>query len=80
MRSPTAGVAETGLELTVDSLIPEVTVTADGVYWHPVGADHEDQLVTTDILPLAPAISEVRRRFVAYRSRADEAARWFPCA
>ncbi|HZG89146.1 MAG TPA: radical SAM protein, partial [Pseudonocardia sp.] len=27
------GVAETGLELTVESLIPEVTVTADGVYW-----------------------------------------------
>ena len=24
----------------------------DGVYWHPVGADHEDQLVTRDIFPL----------------------------
>jgi hypothetical protein len=38
------GVADAGIELTIESLIPEVTVTADGVYWHPVSADHDDQL------------------------------------
>ena len=74
------GVSETGLELTVESLSPEVTVTADGVYWHPVAADHDDQLVTRDIFPLSGAITEVRRRFVEHRSRADAAAQWFPCA
>lgn len=36
--------ADACLELTVDVLIPEVTVTDDGIYWHPVSAD--DQLVT----------------------------------
>lgn len=74
------GVAETGLELTVESLIPEVTVTADGVYWHPVSADHDDQLVTRELFPLRDAIDEVRRRFVELRARADAAAQWFPCA
>ena len=74
------GVAESGLELTVEGLIPEVTITADGVYWHPVAADHDDQLVTRDIFPLKPAISEVRRRFIEYRQRADASAAWFPCA
>ena len=74
------GVADSGLELTVESLVPEVTITADGVYWHPVAADHDDQLVTRDIFPLAGAIAEVRQRFVEHRARADAAAQWFPCA
>jgi pyruvate-formate lyase-activating enzyme len=74
------GVADAGIELTIESLIPEVTVTADGVYWHPVSADHDDQLVTRDIFPLADAITEVRRRFTDIRARATAAAQWFPCA
>ncbi|MEY2849878.1 MAG: hypothetical protein RI885_2545 [Actinomycetota bacterium] len=74
------GVAESGIELTVESLIPEVTITADGVYWHPVAADHADQFVTRDIFPLADAIAEVTRRFVAHRRAADQVAGWFPCA
>ncbi|CRK57748.1 putative coenzyme PQQ synthesis protein [Alloactinosynnema sp. L-07] len=74
------GVAEKGLELTVETLIPEVTITAEGVYWHPVGADHTDQLVTRDLFPLTDAITEIRRRFVEHRTRAKAAAQWFPCA
>ncbi|GAB3125597.1 Rv1681 family radical SAM protein [Glaciibacter psychrotolerans] len=74
------GNAEAGIELTVESLIPEVTITADGVYWHPVAADHEDQLVTSQIFPLADAIDEIRRRFIEHRVRANAAAEWFPCA
>ena len=74
------GVAETGVELTVDSLIPEVTITADGVYWHPVAADHADQFVMAEIFPLKDAIDEVRRRFIEHRLRAAAAAEWFPCS
>ncbi len=74
------GVSHTGLELTVESLIPEITITADGVYWHPVSADDDDQLVTRELFPLRAAIEEVKRRFIAHRARADAAARWFPCA
>ncbi len=74
------GVADHGLELTIESLIPEVTITADGVYWHPVTAGHPDQFVTQDLFPLRVAITEVRRRFTEQRIRASAAAQWFPCA
>jgi len=74
------GFAEDGVALTVETLVPEITVTADGVYWHPVGADHPDQLVTTQLFPLATAIGEIRRRFVAYRQALGETADRFPCA
>jgi organic radical activating enzyme len=74
------GFASSGVVLTTETLVPEVTVTADGVYWHPVGADHEDQLVTREILPLAAAIGEVQRRFAGYRRDAEAAAQRFPCA
>lgn len=74
------GVADTGLELTVDSLIPEITITADGAYWHPVGADDEDQLVTTEIFPLANTIARVRDLYREHRRTADHAARAFTCA
>lgn len=74
------GAADEGLELTVQTLIPEVTITADGVYWHPVGADNDEQLVTRDIFPLDAAIELVQARFRTYRLKAETAARTFPCA
>jgi pyruvate-formate lyase-activating enzyme len=74
------GAAEDGVELTVESLIPEVTITAEGVYWHPVAAADPDQFVTADIFPLAAAIAEVRNRYVQQLARANDAAQWFPCA
>ncbi|MCZ4119221.1 radical SAM protein [Streptomyces sp. H39-S7] len=45
------GFAETGVEIGEDSSIPELTVTADGLHWHPAGAD----LVTSPDLYLLPA-------------------------
>lgn len=74
------GKADAGIELTVESLIPEVTVTAEGVFWHPIGADDTDQLITGEIFPLARAIDEVRRRFAEQRARVNAASQWFPCA
>jgi pyruvate-formate lyase-activating enzyme len=74
------GSADHGIELTVETLIPEVTVTATGVYWHPVSAEHDDQLVFREIFPLQDAITEVRHRFAEHRAQAIAAAQWFPCA
>ena len=64
----------------MESLIPEVTITADGVYWHPVAAADPDQFVTAHIFPLATAIAEVRKRYARQLARANETAEWFPCA
>ncbi|MGI8901193.1 MAG: Rv1681 family radical SAM protein [Nocardioides sp.] len=74
------GSAEHGIELTLETLIPEITVTATGVYWHPVSAEHADQLVTRDIFPLQSALDQVRHRFAEQRANAIAAAQWFPCA
>jgi pyruvate-formate lyase-activating enzyme len=74
------GFADDGVAVTVETLLPEVTVTADGVYWHPVGADHLDQLVTEQLFPLTEAIAEIERRFTSYRREALAATHRFPCA
>jgi len=74
------GFADSGVELTLETLVPEVTITADGVYWHPVSADHEDQLVSRSLFPLADAIDEVRRRFIEMRTNTTASAQFFPCA
>jgi pyruvate-formate lyase-activating enzyme len=74
------GFADQGVAVTMETLQPEVTVTADGVYWHPVGADHLDQLVTDRLFPLTEAIAEIGRRFSSYRHETLAAAQRFPCA
>src|SRR5262249_53902364 len=57
------GFAEEGVALARTDLMPEVTITADGVYWHPVGAEDADLLVTPDIFPLGAAFAAVREAF-----------------
>jgi sulfatase maturation enzyme AslB (radical SAM superfamily) len=74
------GAAAEGVELTVETLVPEVTITADGAFWHPVGADDHDQLVTTDILPLATTIEQVRDLYREHQRTTERAARTFTCA
>jgi hypothetical protein len=74
------GSASEGVVVTPASLVPEPTITATGVYWHPVGADDADMLVTEEIFPVDRAVSLVRRRFAEHRARQEAAARVFPCA
>ncbi len=66
--------------LTRASLVPEITVTAEGVYWHPVAATDEDALVTRRIEPLTPALDEISRAFADQWAHAASAAQLFPCA
>jgi pyruvate-formate lyase-activating enzyme len=74
------GFAENGVALSRADLVPEVTVTARGVYWHPVGADDDDFLVTRDILPLAAALDAVRAALEREREHATRVASVFHCA
>ncbi len=45
------GLSEDGMDISEDSTIPELTVTADGLHWHPAGAD----LASSPDMFLAPA-------------------------
>jgi uncharacterized Fe-S cluster-containing radical SAM superfamily protein/TusA-related sulfurtransferase len=74
------GFASRGLALARADLVPEVTITADGVYWHPVGADDPDLLVTTNIFPLAEAFAAVRQAFEHENEHGRRLASIFNCA
>ena len=74
------GAANEGLALSRADLVPEVTITADGVYWHPVGAEDSDLLVTRDIFPLAESFAAVRRAFEREAEHTNKLARIFNCA
>jgi uncharacterized radical SAM superfamily Fe-S cluster-containing enzyme len=74
------GVAREGIAVSRADLVPEVTITADGVYWHPVGAEDTDLLVTRDIFPLSECFAAVRRAFDREGEHANKLARIFNCA
>jgi TusA-related sulfurtransferase len=74
------GAANEGVAVARTDLVPEVTITAEGVYWHPVGAEDEDLLVTRDIFPLSESFAAVRRAFDREREHATRLARIFNCA
>jgi organic radical activating enzyme/TusA-related sulfurtransferase len=74
------GVATEGVAVTRTDLVPEVTITAEGVYWHPVGAEDVDLLVTREIFPLSESFAAVRRAFEHEREHATKLAKIFNCA
>lgn len=74
------GFATQGIALARADLAPEITITADGVYWHPVGAEDADLLVTSDIFPLAEAFAAVRRAFSRESEHQRRLAQIFNCA
>ena len=74
------GSAAGGVAVSRADLVPEVTITAEGVYWHPVGAEDVDLLVTRDIFPLAESFAAVRHAFDREGEHAGKLARIFNCA
>jgi pyruvate-formate lyase-activating enzyme/TusA-related sulfurtransferase len=74
------GAASEGVAVTRIDLVPEVTITADGVYWHPVGAEDDDLLVTREIFPLSESFAAVRRAFTHEHEHSHKLAKIFNCA
>jgi uncharacterized radical SAM superfamily Fe-S cluster-containing enzyme/TusA-related sulfurtransferase len=74
------GFATEGIAIARADLLPEITITAEGVYWHPVGAEDNDLLVTRDIFPLAAAFAAVRRASEQETEHQQRLARIFNCA
>ena len=64
-------------------MVPELTITADGAHWHPVGADVEsspDFLVARGDVSLAEAKRLVVERFLVLRQADGSLPRAFACA
>jgi len=74
------GAATQGIALARADLVPEVTITAEGVFWHPVGAEDNDLLVSREIFPLAQSFAAVRRAFDRESEHQRRLARIFNCA
>lgn len=74
------GAASEGMAVSRADLVPEVTITAEGVYWHPVGAEDADLLVRREIFPLSESFAAVRRAFEHEAEHANKLARIFNCA
>lgn len=55
------GFSQEGTELGRHNLLPEVTVTWSGVYWHPAISPRDDDMrVSERIFPLAEAVQHIR--------------------
>jgi hypothetical protein len=55
------GASQFGMEISRETLLPELTVSRDGVYWHPLSTD-EDMLVSQTIFPLAGHVEVVMKK------------------
>ncbi len=72
-----------GIEVSDAVLVPELTITADGAHWHPVGADLDtspDFLVARGETALADAKRLVIERFLALRQADGSLPDAFRCA
>jgi pyruvate-formate lyase-activating enzyme len=74
------GFSMQGIALARADLVPEVTITADGVFWHPVGAEDDDLLISPDIFPLVESFAAVRRAFDREHEHQRRLAKIFNCA
>lgn len=74
------GAANAGLVFSRSSLVPEVCVTAEGVWWHPVAATDPAMRVAEHWSPLAGVVDSIIEEFRSHRLRGDVLASTFPCA
>lgn len=57
------GFSQEGLEVSPDTLMPEVTVNVDGVFWHPLASPSStDMQVSQQIFPLAEAVACIQKK------------------
>ena len=56
------GFSNDGMEVGKHNLVPEMTITDQGVFWHPLSTD-TDLLVRAEIFPLEHAFEQIRTEF-----------------
>jgi pyruvate-formate lyase-activating enzyme len=77
------GLSATGMDIAADTTIPELTVSTDGLHWHPAGADaatSPDMLLAGPGTPLAAGQRLVTERFFAARLADGSLPRPYRCA
>ena len=77
------GLSDSGVDITETTTVPELTVAADGLYWHPAGADRRsnpDMRIAEAECTLAHAKQLVVQRFLAARLGDGSMPRPYRCA
>jgi hypothetical protein len=74
------GAANSGLTISRTSLIPEICLTADGAYWHPVAAIDPSMMISPTWTSLEDVITSATDEYRQYRMNSDVLASSFPCA
>jgi organic radical activating enzyme/TusA-related sulfurtransferase len=74
------GFAESGLHVSIDTLEPEPTLTADGAWWHPVAVTNPNLRIADHPLPLAEVFGVVRDTLAVQDAAAREGREVFRCA
>ena len=59
------GFSKEGWEVCKETVLPEITVNQDGIYWHPMSTD-PDMKVRSEIFPLVEAVSQVQTELEAF--------------
>ncbi len=60
------GFSSEGLEVGPGTLVPELTATINGIYWHPLASpSSKDMLVTRQLFPLSAAVTCVQKNLAA---------------
>ena len=83
VRRGLAAAEPTGLEVDDRVLAPELTVSAEGVHWHPIGGDlasSPDMAVALGPVPLAHAKELITERFLELRQADGTLPAAFRCA
>jgi MoaA/NifB/PqqE/SkfB family radical SAM enzyme len=77
------GFAETGIDVTDAVVVPELTISADGAHWHPVGGDLDsspDLVVARGEVSLAEAKRLIVERFLRLRQSDGSLPEAYACA
>jgi sulfatase maturation enzyme AslB (radical SAM superfamily) len=77
------GLFSHGLEISENSTVPELTVTTDGLHWHPAGADAQtspDMLLARGPVPLHTGKQLIVERFFTARLADGTLPRPYRCA
>jgi uncharacterized Fe-S cluster-containing radical SAM superfamily protein/TusA-related sulfurtransferase len=74
------GFADAGVHVSIDTLAPEPTVTADGAWWHPVAVTNPHMRIADAPLPVAEVFGVVRDTLAVQDAAARSGREVFRCA
>ncbi len=74
------GFAESGIHVSIDTLEPEPTITADGAWWHPVAVTNPHLRIADSPLPVDEIFGVVRDTMAVQDAAARSGREVFRCA